>query len=187
MFLFVILITNSVFAQPQLRDNENQDVQLIGTIISSVLHYDDFLEVNGYQRTTDTRKVKWVPCDGRSVAGSRYARTSNGSHVPDLRGVFLRGANMYEVPGYNPNPNNKQLNPENKRAGEFQEDAIVNHKHTMNLFKHGYAWGSANDGVSSNEDRGNNQLQKKSTDENVNGASETRPKNITVYFYLKIN
>lgn len=61
LFIFVIIITNSLFGQPPRDTNENHDTQLIGTIISSVLHYDDFLEVNGYERTTDTKKVKWFP------------------------------------------------------------------------------------------------------------------------------
>jgi len=169
-----------------------EENQIIGTIISSVLHYDDFLEVNGYVRTTDTSKVKWVPCDGRSVAGSKYALSAhcsaNGKSAPDLRGVFLRGINDYDVPGYSPHPKHNQLNPEDKKANEFQDDAIEKHTHVLNLYRHGYAWGNAPDGVSTNEyKQHDNSLKKMSTFENENAASETRPKNVTVYFYLKIN
>ena len=161
--------------------------QPIGTIISSVLHYDEFLEINGYQRTIDTSKVIWVPCDGRAVSGSKYATSQNGKYAPDLRGVFLRGINDYDVPGYNPNSNPKQLNPEDKKANEFQNDSIKRHSHTLNLFKFPYAWGKATDGVCSNEYKPTNGLKQVETDENIDGKNETRQKNITVYYYLKIN
>jgi hypothetical protein len=36
--------------------------------------------------------AKWVLCDGRNVAGSRYATVTGQTTVPDLRGAFIRCA-----------------------------------------------------------------------------------------------
>lgn len=156
----------------------------IGTIISSLLPYKAFMEVNGFKETTNLSLLTWVPCDGRTVASSLFAENGGGQTAPDLRGVFLRGVNEYYVAGAGP-LKTERLNTEGKVAGEFQPDGLKKHTHNQ-------IWGQ-NGGTPNTIAQGNNLANFKAykmlqtTSENIGGTEETRPKNITVYYYIKIN
>jgi hypothetical protein len=161
----------------------NQQATPIGTIVASVLDYSSFLEVNGLKEfnTNDMTKAIWIPCDGRILTVSKYAKFSGG-RVPDLRGVFLRGANDYQVIFDNVGVvSDSQKNPENKAAGEFQQDAFRNHTHPFDE-----AWGFSGAG-SNNPPTNGGHASVKTTKESPSGDVETRPKNVTVFYYLKIN
>jgi hypothetical protein len=157
----------------------------IGTVISSLLPYKAFMEVNGFKETTNLSLLTWVPCDGRTVSSSLYAKNGGGENAPDLRGVFLRGINDYMVPGAGPSMA-ERLNSEKKVAGEFQADGVKKHTHNQ-------IWGQKNSGIAGTVAQGNNladfksYTMKQTTSENEGAAAETRPKNITVYYYIKIN
>ena len=159
----------------------------VGTIVSSVLRYETFLSINGLDYSKDMKIVKWVPCDGRYVNGAVYG--TKKSNVPDLRGLFLRNTNNYEVVYEGVNKVKKaQRNPDSTDVGKIQYDAIKGHRHSLsesinNYGRHGGSeQNQPNAGVMH---RGKGTDAK--TDVNEDWEEETRPKNMTVYFYIKIN
>lgn len=156
----------------------------IGTIIASVLNYGAFLEVNGLPTTADMSKAIWVPCDGRSISRSKY---SDFGTVPDLRGLFLRGSNDYPGSSY-PGVaivNNSHKNPDDTKAGIFQSDAIISHHHRTNM-EWGGNWTDRGNGWGVKYDPDRTFLSEQNYS-NPGGAAETRPRNMTVYYYIKIN
>jgi hypothetical protein len=58
----------------------------VGSVQQSLLSETQWASVLGPEA------VKWVLCDGRNVAGSRYATVTGQANVPDLRGAFIRAA-----------------------------------------------------------------------------------------------
>lgn len=150
----------------------------IGTIISSPFKYETFLEVNHFKITENMSVAIWVPYDGRNVRSSHYGKFSG--NVPDLRGLFLRNVNDYNVPfdGVGKVKDN-QANPENTSAGVVQEDIFKSHDHSLNNAQ-------INAGGAPGPD-GNNYRAYGTTKTGSNGGNETRPKNMTVYYYIKIN
>lgn len=176
-------VVRKKFRAPVRRNNENVP---IGTIVASVLDYETFLNVNGIKDDNfDIETSTWSPCDGRDVSISTYGKKI--SKVPDLRGVFLRGINDMGVSGTLP-ADQKQLNPENKVAGEFQPDIVKNHNHKHRATAKGGSWFKnykTYNGNWGSEKSGNNSSD--ITETNENGGDETRPKNITVYYYIRIN
>ena len=163
----------------------------IGAIVASVLDYPQFNIVNGLPTTFNSNTSTWAPCDGRTIANSKYA-TSGASIAPDLRGLFLRGVNeMYSGNLGSGTLNSDQLNVEDKNSGEFQNDAFQDHTHKVGI---GITDKQANSQASPRFAdwvyRSPNVYQTQSvftTDNNVRVSEETRPKNMTVYYYVRIN
>ena len=156
----------------------------VGTIIASVLDWKRFCELNGQPETLNyTNKLycKWVPADGRSVIGSTYGEVEN--LVPDLRGVFLRGVNDFGVPGVqNVNPDQAETddkgNVVKRPANNFESDEFRSHWHEVKGSGGGDpagGWALENVGRVGNAST------------TSKGGAETRPKNVTVYYYIKIN
>lgn len=152
----------------------------IGEVVASMLTEEQFMAIgnNGY----------WVLADGREIgSNNEYFRVTNKTKVPDLRGVFLRGANNGRT-GTNGNPEDKEL-------GQFQKDAFQGHKHkTTKSFLHPIGQG----GMTTTNINGadNDKFSELSTvmsgyanDGNGNPrvTNETRPKNVTINFFIKIN
>lgn len=163
----------------------------IGTIVASVLNYKNFLEANGLTLTGDMTKAIWVPCDGRvlSVNASTYSKFGT---VPDLRGVFLRGINDYGVTYSGvANVSEKQKNTKDKKAGEFQGDEVGSHSHQMLIVrdpKLGFRSGISGAGYNTGQDYENATRQDSyQYSTSAFGGNETMPRNITVYYYIKIN
>jgi len=160
----------------------NQQAIPIGTIVASVLPYESFLKANELENidNANMEKALWIPCDGRTLTVSKYAQYSGGK-IPDLRGVFLRGINDYNVkfPTVVAVSSN-QKNPENQMAGQFQNDTfqLHNHKFLSPVAGPLVVFGSPDAGTHAN-------FAEKET--STTGDSETRPKNVTVYYYIKIN
>ena len=144
----------------------------IGTIVPSMLEYSDFKKiVDGL----------WVPADGDDVPrNSKYYEITKQRKLPDLRGAFLRGLNEFE------NGNSIDLNKgdpdSNREAGSYQADAtlkrelVINKQYTAEGTT-GQDWSLSYGGVHSKH------ALRFSTGEGI----ETRPKNIAVYYYIKIN
>jgi hypothetical protein len=159
----------------------------IGTIVASVLDYKTFSKLNGDLEIFNIEKSKWAPCDGRNVGKSAFG--SVRGNVPDLRGVFLRGLNKFMDPEDGASElkeNHKDPEP-NRNAGSFQSDTLKNHKHAIRF--------SVSDNPSRYNDDGKAAAQMASTTNDINnktgqtdkGGEETRPKNIAVYYYIRIN
>ncbi|MGG7664087.1 hypothetical protein [Dyadobacter sp. BHUBP1] len=170
----------------------------IGTIVASVLDYDKFMQANGFDKINrnDMKEVPWVPCDGRTLSVSKYSNYSGGP-IPDLRGMFLRGINDYNVTFPTTTPVvNERKNPEPKVAGEFQSDSYQTHQHGYGAnFLNGAGnqlwdvYGTKPAGgqwaakINGGPAKNSNLLSLTSPE----GGTETRPKNVTVYYYIKIN
>ncbi|MEL6274486.1 MAG: hypothetical protein AAFU03_05150, partial [Bacteroidota bacterium] len=160
----------------------------IGTIITSMLPFKEFCQEIGQESGPDNfdpmdqENCIWAPADGRSCRGSEYARLGN-PQVPDLRGVFLRGLNLFDnfqpfsVPESQKDPSNERV------AGSFQNQDIQPHFHDyMDL------QATERAGIHSGDvrpDPGHNRDARRTTLQMP--SAETRPKNISVYRYIKIN
>ena len=128
----------------------------------------------------------WILADGRSVVGSTYASVTGASVVPDARGVFLRGKNNGRSDG--------KENPGGDFAlGTYQEDGNKSHNHMMPFSDpipgsvgttYGEATGQPN---AVTEDGGGTITSTRRHLTNVDGVLESRPKNLTVNTFIKIN
>lgn len=135
----------------------------VGDVVESLLDEVQF---------QNERNSTWVLADGRNVAGSKFENITNMSNVPDARGMFLRGKNNGRNDGLEDPAGERNL-------GDFQNDEFKSHTHSLpNLTSDS---GSSTDGPNTPND---------GTVENSTGATggdETRPKNIAVNYFIKIN
>lgn len=163
-------------------DIMNSSISQIGEIKQSILTPAQFQSLNG---------DCWKLMNGQSISGTDLAQLGITS-APDARGGFLRGANNGRSDG--------QENPENKQLGEFQTDALQGHKHrTSSAYSSadlalygtvsptGFTFSHA-DGATT----AHGHLTSTPTDsDGINGTprvgKETRVKNITVNFFIKVN
>ncbi|MHC4546096.1 MAG: hypothetical protein ACYS9C_18355 [Planctomycetota bacterium] len=164
----------------EANDNLNEIIQLkkiaylpIGTILPSMLDPNTFAKAVGDPPVFDPVKSKWALADKREVTDANYGKFI-GNITPDLRGMFLRGMNV----------NNGQDPDQNRIAGHPQQDALQDHGHETDARKHG--WGElGKQGYT--KQGGEAPRASVTTVTGANAAVETRPKNVAVYFYIKIN
>ena len=171
----------------------------LGTVITSFFSFDKFSEATKNNEKSPggiwtSAKSKWAPCDGRPLPNSKYSKLASQPNAPDLRGLFLRGLNAfdpyYTVPPQNPS----QLNPDEKPSGVYQKDAIANHSHNISSSTNVLRFveggnlkggdGAAFMNAINNPNKGGGALL---TTDNDGGGNETRPKHVTVYYYIRIN
>ena len=177
----------------------------IGTIIASMLRPDDFFE--------KYEEKYWSLADSSEVKKSEYEKITGSKYVPDLQGMFLRGLNVdLEVDGKDSSkcdPDWRFRVPGNI-AGSYQADEMKTHyhegttreagKHIHRIelhahphdpdFKHPRGYPDISEHIYEKNyffdtDTGGTHRH---TFETLNyGGSETRPKNVAVYWYIKIN
>lgn len=161
----------------------------VGTIISSILPFEKFRAIMGDDGNW-TSKSKWAPADGRQIFGSDLHSLSDKTilSVPDLRGQFLRGLNQFSTDEVTP-VSDERKDPENRKAGDPQKDAFQGHQHDVPgsggaAGMKGFWTGKDNNRILDNH-------SEKIVSDTHNGtprvADETRPKNVAVYYYVKIN
>lgn len=154
----------------------------VGTIVPSMLSPVRFMEAVGdSDRAVGERE--WVLADGRKIEGSDYARLVDEPRAPDLRDMFLRGWN------------------DRRNAGGTQDDAIGAHEHRSPVGYYGQEFEPKRNashfstGVVCNKGDaacGRYMSRRRFTEgfwvggKEVKNPTETRPKNIAVYFYIKI-
>lgn len=161
----------------------------LGDIKYSILNPTQFAMVNG---------DCWAPMNGGSIAGSALETQFGINSKPDGGGLFLRAQE------FSGSPNNDPERDSNTLPGTFQGDDFKEHKHTImdpghthNFEEHVNLFAEA---VSATQP-----LQKTVADFNIvditnpttkdvtnisinnNGGSETRPKNLNFYIYIRIN
>jgi hypothetical protein len=144
----------------------------VGAIIASMLPPDSFAKSVGDPLDFDPAKSKWVLANGTyDISRSTYRALSGKRLPPDLRGMFLRGVNAGRNDG-------KEDPSGDREAGGYQEDALAKHTHPLGYGAHGLANG-----------KGGGDLESGLPSVNTlpTGDKETRPKNVAVYYYLKIN
>nr|VFK16805.1 MAG: hypothetical protein BECKLFY1418C_GA0070996_10266 [Candidatus Kentron sp. LFY] len=194
-------------------DSEPNDASPVGTIVASMLEWQKFAEVAGDKviliggkPTFDPKQHKWSPCDGRDIEGSELAKhipakDAPGSlhyTAPDLRGVFSRGLNRFDADesehGVGPvSDKQKDTGPERKEAGILQRDNVGSHEHVsrgagaagevcaeyVGAHDSDEACGLWHHGDRSQTGKGGKTLD--------NPSGETRPTNIAVHYYIRIN
>lgn len=138
----------------------------IGDVVYSVLKPDQFAKLHG---------AGWVPLDSRDIFGSQLqqfypSQLINGRNLPEGRGVFIRTMNSQDKAGADPD--------KNRTVGSFQDDELKSHSHVMT---HGAGAGGKGGAIALTMQRewayGTDPV----------GGVETRPKNIALYVYIKIN
>jgi len=141
---------------------------------------------------------RWCPADGRIVPGSLFEKLASQSRVPDLRGMFLRGLNIMETTPQVP-LDARRKDPEDRTPGSFQPDLFKEHNHELTDPGHFHPFNTreARGGGAGNPPIASDNAGAVS---GINGGSkltgitiakvgdvETRPKNIAVYYYIRIN
>ena len=135
----------------------------IGDVRHSMLTLAQFQQENG---------STWVLCDGSDITGSQLATLTGNATLPDARGQFLRGKNNGRSDG--------QENPDGDVAiGAAQLDELKSHTHAMRFYDSGTGGGPS--GVKNDGPFADHGYMSSA------GGNETRPKNITVNIFIKIN
>lgn len=114
----------------------------------------------------------WVLCDGGSCAGSIYENITSNSTVPDLRAAFLRGAGT----------STQFTQNHTTTLGGVEDDAIQSHTHESQL--------STNPGGALGFARGDATYVgtlATTAPAGARTANETRPNNVGVNFFIRIN
>lgn len=185
--LFILILSGFAQSETIHSDNgeKNKQSTPLGTIITSTLKFDQFIKVTKDRKTFNPKRSKWAPADGRSISLSDYHKLTSKSKSPDLRGQFVRGKNEFLNDGQQPS---KPLN--GKDVGErkeidlysYQTDAIKEHVHQVVVH-----WNTSHGGNRSYGSNGVGNSTKVNTQGNLNSGKETRPRNMSVYYYIKIN
>ena len=141
------------------------NTQPLGTIISSALTESQMNTINS----------KFYLCNGQSCVGTNYASLTSNSVVPDLRGQFLRGLDGSGI-----------VDPGRTLLGS-QQDELKSHRHTVTL-------GSIEEEGGSRDPGGYPQIDLSDLTSNTaadtisfSGGAETRPKNIAINYFIKVN
>jgi hypothetical protein len=151
----------------------------IGTIIATTLTYEQFLIVNQIQDLSSSEQI-WLPCDGRSVPNGNFI-----TKTPDLRGLFIRGANKMDLnESLHTDPvTGNRSNPDNSGIGDFQLDQFAKHNHTTER----PVFGHRSNGFPRQEDMDpGNWGGYMNVNTNYEGGNETRSKNVTVLYLIRV-
>jgi hypothetical protein len=128
----------------------------------------------------------WVLMDGRNIAGSKLAALTKQEILPDARGVFIRTLNLTRDDDHGDADNNRKV-------GSFQWDLLRDHTHKYNKPNdHGskIKYGGPNDSefVNDKQNFETGIVTNETNDaQRPRAGIETRPKNIALYTYVKIN
>ena len=153
----------------------------VGTIISSMLPPGKFQLLTDNDAVFNATRTSWVLADGTTdITGSRYEIAMRHITPPDLRGMFLRGINGTR--------NDGKQDPDGPRvAGVAQADQVGPHTHPvtprLGALGNPLNFGGNNEhGVGSSHGTGTEVIAGAQA-----GATETRPRNVAVYWYMRIN
>lgn len=193
----VLLFQVVLIAQSKERYKYCDSSGCIGDVKYSILAPDTFLTINGNG---------WRLMNGDSIIGTKLNQLYSVTKIPDARGIFLRGMNSGREDGFQ--------NPENKNVGEPQPDALKEHVHSFGLRRIAVGTAGGEIGVSNVEGNEPDQItfsHIKYTDKAIREpvtssnkpltndysgqrrpsevltSSETRPKNISLFIYIKVD
>jgi len=158
----------------------------LGTVMTSTLSFVELTKSIDENSNFNPKKSKWAPADGRDIDGSDYFKLTSKGLAPDLRGQFIRGKNRFLNDGleYTHYTNGKDVGKRQiKRLYSYQIDKVGEHVHPNEVFWEDQKGGNASRGSNANSQS----KSKPHTDGNINSGKETRPKNMNVYYYIRIN
>ena len=152
----------------------------LGTIVLSSLPLSQFLHEGGSVDRLDFSILQWAPCDGSDIRGSKLAKDRGVQKAPDLRGIFLRGFNRFSE--FETEPVSKeQWNPEEVPAGQLQAGQVGEH-----VYDGHYAAGIV-DNFAPSSPHYRADIGTARTPYTVGAGLENRPKNKSVYYYIRVN
>jgi len=170
--LTFFLLLLGLFANAQEFEKINTGV--VGDIKYSILNPEQFAMVNG---------KGWVLLDGKKLDAQSdlykllhetgYSNVIPDNKLPNGDGVFIRGVDTNDEDNYGDTEKNRVV-------GNYQEDLVGPHNHNIGRSKLG-DYEPPNDVYI---------LQQNSTDYQSTAkmnTSETRPRNVCLYIYIKIN
>lgn len=179
LFFGVFIFTLFTFAKP---NNVGViDHYKVGDVVYSVLKPDEFMQLHG---------SSWTLMDGRAIDQQFDLRRMFGwTNVPDARGLFLRSMNLGRDKATG-DAGADNLN--NRVVGSYQDDILKLHSHlqdenynvALRLFQNSDPYGTIRD-----SDRSTNEPVLLGDNKKIVpfGGAETRPRNIALYTYIKIN
>ena len=168
-----------------------------GTVVASVLKPQVFLR-NGRNKKWRLSDASVIPPDSLYAMLVKEAGIEGGDRLPDLRGMFLRGLNVGREDG--------RGDPDgvDRKAGEFQGGATKRPNrsfvgNTGMAGRHTHTIEGAEPVLTGTEEDFQRNKRSRETETAPEGRhyhtveitgggdAETRPGNISVYFYIKIN
>ncbi|MEN2398371.1 hypothetical protein GKZ90_0001165 [Flavobacterium sp. MC2016-06] len=167
--LITFIITGAFLTIMAFSKPDDKVVGAIGDVKYSVLSPDKFKEENG---------SGWVLMDDKIPLQNCDLNTKHGiSLLPDARGLFIRGLNLKRN-DEKADPYLRENNIE-RLVGDYQTDMLKEHTHNYTSGKFNQVSGK---GSASQFAWDPQEYTSKPT-----GGVETRPKNIALYIYVKIN
>jgi hypothetical protein len=143
----------------------------VGDVVSS------FLTEAQFQTERDN---SWILADGRSIVGTSLASLTGWTNAPDLRGAFLRGKDH----GVGRNPDGDTA------LGTYQEDSLQGFRIQVDDARQGDD-GTGGGGLQAGDSGSPHIFGQTIVSDGVNGtpriSSETRSKNVTANFFIKVN
>lgn len=139
----------------------------VGTVIASYL---------APPRMKERYGGDWVLADGSEVSTTTtfYAITGK-TQLPDLRGMFIRGLNADRKDG------KQDPDGDNRVVGEYQADTLQRHAHDNVAAG---IWGRSFKGEDGSPKTAH---EKKDGKTGTTGGTETRPRNVALYYYIRID
>jgi hypothetical protein len=176
IMLFAGIVTALSFKQ----ENNDRSSGALGDVKYSILSPDKFKKVNG---------DGWILADGRKITGSKLQKFAAINNAPDARGMFLRGMN-YDRQDDLIDPFFKEHHRV-RVAGEYQGDIVGPHNHGWTgRDGNGYPYRSEQRWTNPADDpthENHYPVVSKNNYSTAGVGTETRPKNIALYVYVKIN
>lgn len=155
----------------------------IGTVLQSLLTENEFDFETGTLHN-------WVLCDGRNVAGSKYATATGRNTIPDMRGAYMRMAGTNTDATWIGGPlNGYQEMGTALPNNAFRASNAGTHHHAITGHYNDQVSGTLLNGFSNNSH--NNDVNTKDAGDhshNITGGDiETRPKTYSVNYFIRIN
>ncbi len=186
--LITALITLYVQAEPVVIAAIKRDFAPIGTVIASVLDPPTFAESIGEREGDAYTKRKWILADGRDVIDTAYARLTKGGPVPNLQGMFLRGIDLKNRREPGSVQNFSTAIPTNNLTGITSPNGSHSHSGGVGFSRSDrYSVpGGPYAAVGATE---TGTVPSHTHDVTITGGgdAETRPVNVAVFYYIKIN
>lgn len=171
-------LENERLAQSLAANNPSNELP-VGTIAASMLS----------PATFEKRLLGWVLADGREVSwDTKYAEVMKKNRIPDLRAMFLRGIDVRR--------NDRFADPIGERdPGSEQPAEVEKHSHLVARKATATSEMSPNVAVANVWDHNNVKDYEIGGTESVanvglsspHGGSETRPNNVAVFYYIKVD
>lgn len=147
----------------------------VGTVIASMLEPEEF------RKNANVGGSDWRLANGQRITGTTYAELTGGDTLPDLRGMFLRGLNEGRSDGL------QDPEGDGRQPGAFQPDEVFSHGHGFSWYVGSLQFTLPNNypvlpnGYYPDANQGAGAAVRPF------GGAETRPRNSSVYWYIRVN